>query len=66
MLGLYWRAVVATLAGCFFAWIGLLVPSLHGMYDYAWFVGFGVAFALHALLMKAMPPAPVAQSIATA
>ncbi len=29
------------------------------LYDYAWFVGFGVAFALHALLMKAMPPAVV-------
>jgi len=54
--GWNWRAVVATLAGCFFAWIGLVVPSLHTLYDYAWFVGFGVAFALHIVLMKVSKP----------
>ena len=53
--GWNWRAVVATLLGCFFAWIGLLVPSLHGMYDYAWFVGFGVGFVTYVALMKIMP-----------
>lgn len=40
-------AVVATLLGCAAAWIGLLVPALAVLYDYAWFVGFGVAFAAH-------------------
>jgi NCS1 family nucleobase:cation symporter-1 len=61
--GWNWRAVVATLAGCFFAWIGVFVPSLHAMYDYAWFVGFGVAFVLHALLMKAAPPQLTSESL---
>jgi NCS1 family nucleobase:cation symporter-1 len=55
--GWNWRAVVATLLGCFFAWIGLLVEPLRPLYDYAWFVGFGVAFLTHYLLMKMMPPA---------
>ncbi|HEX7313641.1 MAG TPA: NCS1 family nucleobase:cation symporter-1 [Pyrinomonadaceae bacterium] len=54
--GWNWRAVVATLLGCLFAWIGLLVPALRVLYDYAWFVGFGVAFAAHYGLMKLSPP----------
>jgi NCS1 family nucleobase:cation symporter-1 len=55
--GWNWRAVVATLLGCFFAWIGLLLPPLRPLYDYGWFVGFGVAFVVHFILMKTMPPA---------
>ncbi len=54
--GWNWRAVVATLAGCTLAWIGLVVPALRPLYDYAWFVGFGVAAVLHVVLMKALPP----------
>jgi NCS1 family nucleobase:cation symporter-1 len=54
--GWNWRAVAATLAGCFFAWIGLVVPALRPLYDYAWFVGFGAAFAVHFALMKIAPP----------
>ena len=61
MKGLYagwnWRAVIATLLGCFFAWIGLIIPSLRALYDYAWFVGFGVAFFAHWALMAVVPPA---------
>jgi len=53
--GWNWRAVVATAAGCALAWIGAFVPALKGVFDYAWFVGFGVAFVLHALLMRADP-----------
>jgi NCS1 family nucleobase:cation symporter-1 len=34
-----WAGVVATLVGCFLAWIGLVVPFLRPMFDYAWFVG---------------------------
>jgi NCS1 family nucleobase:cation symporter-1 len=54
--GWNWRAVVATLLGCFFAWIGVFVPALRPLYDYAWFVGFGVAAVTHLVLMKAAPP----------
>ena len=53
--GWNWRAVAATLLGCFFAWIGLIIPLLRPLYDYAWFVGFGVAFAAHWALTKAAP-----------
>ncbi|MGB7069672.1 MAG: NCS1 family nucleobase:cation symporter-1 [Pyrinomonadaceae bacterium] len=45
--GWNWRAVAATLLGCFFAWIGLIIPMFRPLYDYAWFVGFGVAFFVH-------------------
>jgi NCS1 family nucleobase:cation symporter-1 len=50
--GWNWRAVVATLAGCFFAWIGKFYKPWHTLYDYAWFVGFGVAFGIYLALMK--------------
>ena len=50
--GWNWRAVAATLGGCALAWGGLVVPALKPLYSYAWFVGFAVAFALHALLMR--------------
>src|SRR5919112_5103057 len=53
--GWNWRAVAATLAGCFFAWVGLVVPALRPLYDYAWFVGFGVAFAVHYGLTRLAP-----------
>ncbi len=48
-------AVVATLLGCALAWGGLVVPALKPLYDYAWFVGFGVAFGVYALLMLNAP-----------
>ena len=51
--GWNWRAIVATLIGCGLAWIGLIVPALRPLYDYAWFVGFGAAFLTHLLLMRA-------------
>ena len=54
--GWNWRAVIATLAGCTLAWIGLVVPALKPLYDYAWFVGFGVAGVMHLALMKLIPP----------
>lgn len=50
--GVNWRAVVATILGCIFAWIGLIIPTLRPLYDYAWFVGFGVAFVTHWALMQ--------------
>ncbi len=54
--GWNWRAVAATLVGCALAWIGLIVPALRPLYDYAWFVGFGAAALVHLLLMKLLPP----------
>src|SRR5947207_10551317 len=54
--GWNWRAVVATLIGCAFAWAGLVVPALRPLYDYGWFVGFGAAGLTHLLLMKIAPP----------
>jgi NCS1 family nucleobase:cation symporter-1 len=38
-----WQGIAATLAGCVAAWIGLVVPFLRPLYNYAWFVGAGVA-----------------------
>jgi NCS1 family nucleobase:cation symporter-1 len=54
--GVNWRACLATGLGCFFAWIGLIFEPLKILYDYAWFVGFGVSFFTHLALMKAFPP----------
>jgi NCS1 family nucleobase:cation symporter-1 len=45
-------AVAATVLGCAFAWGGLVFPPLKPLYDYAWFVGFAVAFAAYAFLMR--------------
>src|SRR5262249_3032226 len=53
--GWNWKAVGATLAGCALAWGGLVVPVLRPLYDYAWFVGFAVAFTLYVLTSKPTP-----------
>jgi len=60
--GWNWRAVVATLLGCFFAWVGVFVPVLRPLYDYAWFVGFGVSAVTHFALMKLAPPKVVIET----
>ena len=41
--GLNPRAIVSLAAGIVIALIGLVVPPLRWLYDYAWFVGFAVA-----------------------
>jgi NCS1 family nucleobase:cation symporter-1 len=56
--GWNWRAVIATLIGCALAWIGLVVPALRPLYDYAWFVGFGAAAATYLIFMKIAAPQP--------
>ena len=48
-------AIVALVIGVFFALIGLAVPSLRFLYDYAWFVGFFLSGAVYILLMKRRP-----------
>jgi nucleobase:cation symporter-1, NCS1 family len=50
--GVNWSAIVALAAGIAVALIGLVVPSLRWLYDYAWFVGFFVAGSLYLLLMR--------------
>jgi NCS1 family nucleobase:cation symporter-1 len=44
-----WNAggIIATLAGCAVAWGGLIFPPMRPLYDYAWFVGFGVGAAVY-------------------
>src|SRR2546425_2550480 len=54
---LHWSAVAATLIGCALAWIGLVVPALSRLYDYAWFVGFGAAAVTYLVLMRIASPA---------
>jgi NCS1 family nucleobase:cation symporter-1 len=44
-------AILATLVGCFLAWIGLLVKPLAVLYDYAWFVGAGGAALAYCIMM---------------
>jgi len=51
--GINWRAMSALAAGAGLAFIGLVVPSLRALYDYAWFVGFGTSFVVYWTLMRA-------------
>jgi nucleobase:cation symporter-1, NCS1 family len=53
--GWNWRAIGATALGCALAWGGIVIPVLKPLYDYAWFVGFGVAFIVYTLTMRGMP-----------
>ncbi len=57
--GWNWRAVLATLVGCALAWIGVFIPTLKPLYDYAWFVGFGASAITYLVLMKVAPPGTV-------
>jgi NCS1 family nucleobase:cation symporter-1 len=50
--GWHMPGVVATLAGCAAAWAGLVIPALRPVVDYAWFVGFGVAFGVYLAMAK--------------
>jgi NCS1 family nucleobase:cation symporter-1 len=45
-------ATWATLLGCAVAWVGLVVPALKPLFDYAWFIGFGVSALAYWALMK--------------
>jgi nucleobase:cation symporter-1, NCS1 family len=57
--GWNWRAVLATLIGCALAWIGVFIPKLKPLYDYAWFVGFGASALAYWLLTTLAPPSNV-------
>jgi len=49
--GFNYRALAALAQGVIVALVGLLVPTLHWLYDYAWFVGFLVSAISYVVLM---------------
>ena len=51
-LGTNWAAVVATVVGCVFAWIGIWVEPLHVLYDAAWFSGSVTSALVYWVLMR--------------
>jgi nucleobase:cation symporter-1, NCS1 family len=57
--GFHWPAIGALAAGAAVAFVGLIVPPLRVLYNYAWFVGFGVSFLVY--LGFSSSPQPVAQ-----
>ena len=42
-----WKAITALVIGCGVAFVGLVYPPVRALYDYAWFVGFGVSFVAY-------------------
>ncbi len=51
--GWNWKAIVSFAIGVAAALLGLASPPLRFLYDYAWFVGFGVSAALYVAFMQA-------------
>ena len=51
-----WKAIAALAMGCGVAFVGLVYPPLRVLYDYAWFVGFGVSFVAYLALTGGAPP----------
>lgn len=49
--GFNWRALAALVVGSTVALIGLVIPPVRFLYDYSWFVGFVMAFAVYWGLM---------------
>jgi nucleobase:cation symporter-1, NCS1 family len=54
--GVNWQAVAALAAGAGVAFVGLVVPSLRVLYNYAWFVGFFVSFFVYFAMMHTAQP----------
>jgi NCS1 family nucleobase:cation symporter-1 len=46
------KAILALVVGVFFSLIGLAVPPLRFLYDYAWFVGFFLSGGMYIVLMR--------------
>jgi NCS1 family nucleobase:cation symporter-1 len=57
--GFNWGAVIALAVGAGTALVGLVVPSVRVLYDYSWFVGFAVSFAVYYAMMKGQRPSAV-------
>jgi NCS1 family nucleobase:cation symporter-1 len=55
------RAIAATLIGALVALAGMFWPPMHWLYNWSWFVGFGLAGGVYWLLMRGQVP-PVAVS----
>ena len=54
-------AMLALVLGVVIALIGVFVPALHFLYDYAWFVGFFVAGIVYLVAMRATASAALAE-----
>jgi NCS1 family nucleobase:cation symporter-1 len=54
--GFNWAAVAALATGAGVAFVGLVLPPLRVLYNYAWFVGFLVSFVIYSLLMNRIEP----------
>ena len=54
--GVNWQAIVSLAAGAGVAFVGLFVPTLRVLYNYAWFVGFAVSFFAYFILMSKVQP----------
>jgi nucleobase:cation symporter-1, NCS1 family len=50
--GFNWRAMGALALGAGIAFVGLIVPALRTLYNYAWFVGFAGSFLAYWALMR--------------
>lgn len=50
--GIHWQAIVSLALGAGVAFVGLFVPALRILYNYAWFVGFAVSFFAYLTLMN--------------
>src|SRR5271166_3759749 len=61
--GYNYRAIVALVAGAGVALIGLAVPPLRWLYDYAWFVGFFMSAVVYVGLMRSIPAVQASASI---
>jgi nucleobase:cation symporter-1, NCS1 family len=62
--GFNWQAITALAAGAAVAFIGLLLPPLRVLYNYAWFVGFAVSFTTYFALTKVNQPHLIARAAA--
>lgn len=54
--GINWQALVSLAAGAGVAFVGLFVPALRVLYNYAWFVGFAVSFFAYFILTSKVEP----------
>jgi NCS1 family nucleobase:cation symporter-1 len=54
--GIHWQAIVSLAAGAAVAFVGLFVPALRVLYNYAWFVGFAVSFFAYFILTSKVEP----------
>jgi NCS1 family nucleobase:cation symporter-1 len=54
--GFNWQAIISLAAGAGVAFVGLFVPQLRVLYNYAWFVGFFVSFVVYFTLMHSAQP----------